>query len=228
MTKTSSETEEKTEQKPTEEMNGLKMILDLGPVILIFLTNYLGKKFFGLDELERIITSTSVFIVATLIAMIITYIKTRKISGIAVFSTFLVLFFGGMTVYLQDKSYFQLKFTLINGFFGLVILVGLAFKKSLLELVLKKNIKMTEEGWRKFSFQWAFFFLVMAALNEVLRRTVDWDTWTNIKTLALLPLMFLFIIVQTIFMMKYMILDGSGKPVPLSDEDKRESESLSK
>jgi len=181
----------------------LKTALDLGPLILFFLTNWLGGSRLGLDETQRIIVATSVFIVATLIALAAGYILTRKISGMTLVSAVLVLFFGALTIIFQDKFFFQLKFTLVNVFFGLLILGGLQMKKNLLSMVLNSGIRLKEEGWNKLAFRWGVFFLMLAGINEILRHMVSWDTWTNIKMFGVMPLMFAFAIAQAPLMMRY-------------------------
>ena len=198
--------------KPKAENPLLRFILDIGPLLLFFLANSVGESRFGLDETERVIVATSVFVVATLISLGIGYIFTRKVSGMALFSGILVLFFGGLTIYLKDKTFFQLKFTLVNVFFGVLILGGLIFKKSLLAMVLNSGFKLTEEGWYKLSVRWGVFFLFLGAANEVLRRMVDWNTWTNLKFFALMPLMFIFAVAQAPLMMRYELKE------PLSEE----------
>ncbi|HEY7005780.1 MAG TPA: septation protein IspZ, partial [Sphingomicrobium sp.] len=51
---------------------------------------------------------------------------------------------------------------------------------------------LTEEGWLKLSRNWAIFFVALAIANEVLRATVDFDTWLTLKVWGVTLISFIF------------------------------------
>jgi intracellular septation protein len=57
-------------------------------------------------------------------------------------------------------------------------------------------LHVTDEGWRKLTWRWAFFFLAVAVLNEIVWRTQTTDMWVKFKTFGFLPLTLLFALVQ--------------------------------
>ncbi len=189
----------------------MKLSLDLGPLILFFVINAFAEKWFGLNETQRIVAATAVFVIATLVSLAIGYVLTKKFSAMSIFSAVIVLFFGGLTIVLQDKTFIQLKLTIVNAVFGLILLGGLLFQKPLLAIVLDNALKLTTEGWRILSLRWALFFLFIAGLNEIVWRTQDWDTWANFKVFGVMPLMFVFAIAQTPLMLRHELKDGELK-----------------
>jgi intracellular septation protein len=114
-----------------------------------------------------------------------------------------VVVFGGLTLALQDKTFIMMKPTIVNTLFGLVLLGGLAFGKSLLSVVLDSMFALTDEGWRKLTFRWGLFFLVLAALNEVVWRTQTEDFWVNFKVFGIMPLTVLFALAQTPLLLRH-------------------------
>ncbi|MDF2689859.1 MAG: septation protein, partial [Microvirga sp.] len=148
----------------------LKLALELGPLALFFIGNAYGDRV-GFAGDQRIFAATGVFIVATLIALGISYGLTRKLPIMPVVSAIVVVVFGGLTLVLQDDLFIKLKPTIVNTLFGLVLLGGLYFRKPLLQIVLDSMFELTEEGWRKLTLRWALFFFALAALNEIVWRT---------------------------------------------------------
>jgi hypothetical protein len=61
---------------------------------------------------------------------------------------------------------------------------------------------LDETGWRKLSRNWAWFFLFLAALNEVLRHTLTFDGWLAAKVWAC-ALSFLFTFVQIPMLLRH-------------------------
>src|SRR5215470_17787168 len=157
---------------------GLRLALDLGPLILFFIANMrpglfapLLAPFLPAELLNGphagIYTATAVFIPAVLIALAIGYAKTRHLPVMPVVTAIIVVVFGGATLILQDEQFIKIKPTIIYVLFGSVLLGGLAFGKSLLGVVFDSVFNLTEEGWRKLTLRWALFFLALAVLNEV-------------------------------------------------------------
>ena len=62
---------------------------------------------------------------------------------------------------------------------------------------------LTEEGWVKLSVRWAFFFLLLAVLNEIVWRNVSTDMWVNFKVFGIMPLTIIFSIAQVPLMTRY-------------------------
>jgi intracellular septation protein len=180
----------------------LKLALELGPLALFFLGNAYGDRI-GFPEGQRIFAATGIFVVATVIALGISYLLTRKLPIMPVVSGIVVVVFGGLTLFLQDETFIKLKPTIVNTMFGLVLLGGLYFRKPLLQIVLDSVFELTEEGWRKLTFRWALFFFALAILNEIVWRTQTTDFWVSFKVFGIMPLTIAFALAQTPLLLRH-------------------------
>jgi intracellular septation protein len=175
-----------------------KLALDIGPLVLFFFANAR----FG------IFAATGAFMVAVLIALAITYYMTRHIAIMPVVTAVVVLIFGSLTLLLHDDTFIKLKPTIIYVLFGGALLGGLIFNKPLLGMVLDSVFTLTDEGWRKLTWRWVWFFFALAVLNEIVWRTQSTDFWVNFKVFGVLPLTMLFGAAQYPLLLKY----GVEKP----------------
>jgi len=165
--------------------------LDFGPLLAFFIAYKIAERSYG--GLGGTLIATGVFMAAVLVAMAWSLYFYRRVSPMMWISAVLVIGFGGLTIYFQDPAFIQLKPTLIYTGFGVLLFAGLAAGKSLLKYVFGPIFPgLTEEGWRKISRNWALFFLAMALGNEVLRRTVTFDTWLTIKVWGFTAAAFVF------------------------------------
>jgi intracellular septation protein len=180
----------------------LKLALEVGPLVVFFMANAYSDRF-GVPEGRRIFAATSVFIVATVVALAVHYALVRKLPIMPLVSGVVVIVFGGLTLWLDDELFIKLKPTIVNTLFGLVLLAGLYFGKPLLAVVLDSVFELTDEGWRKLTFRWAMFFFVLAALNEIVWRTQTTDFWVSFKVFGIMPLTVAFALAQTPLLMRH-------------------------
>ena len=192
----------------------LKLALDLGPLLLFFFANSKSALFEPLirpiipaavatGERAGIFVATAVFMVAILIALAVSYALTRRLPMMALVTAVVVIIFGGLTLVLQDELFIKLKPTIIYLLFAGTLFGGMLFRKPLLALVFDQMFHLTEEGWRKLTIRWALFFLVLAVLNEIVWRTQSTDTWVTFKVFGVMPLTFVFAMLQYPLLMKY-------------------------
>jgi intracellular septation protein len=197
---------------------GLKLALDLGPLVLFFVATTrpalfapLVAPFLSTELLAGphagIFTATVVFIPAVLIALAIGYAKTRHLPIMPVVTAIVVVVFGGATLILQDEQFIKIKPTIVYVLFGSVLLGGLAFGKSLLGMVFDSVFNLTEEGWRKLTLRWALFFFALAVLNEVVWRTQSDSFWALFKLLGVVPLTFVFAAFQYPLLTRYAVTE---------------------
>lgn len=173
----------------------LKLVLDIGPLVLFFAAN---SKF-------GIFAATGAFMVAVLVALAVSYVMTRHIAVMPVVTAVIVLIFGGLTLVLHDELFIKLKPTIIYVLFGGTLVGGLLFGKPLLGIVFDSVFHLSKEGWRKLTWRWALFFFALAILNEIVWRTQTTDFWVSFKLFGVVPLTFLFAALQYPLLTKYSI-----------------------
>ncbi|MFO1185518.1 MAG: septation protein A [Bauldia sp.] len=179
----------------------LKLALELGPLGVFFFANsrgdWLALQLPALQALGKpIFIATALFIAATAIALAVSLAITRRLPIMPLVTGIVVVVFGGLTLALQDETFIKMKPTIVNVLFGGVLLGGLAFGKSLLGYVFDSAFKLTDAGWRTLTLRWGVFFLVLAALNEIVWRSVSTDMWVNFKVFAIMPLTLVFSLTQ--------------------------------
>jgi len=179
----------------------LKLVLEIGPLVLFFLANARGAKiaaeFPAVAALGgSIFFATATFIVATVVALFVSFALTRKLPLMPFVTAIVVVVFGGLTLWLKNDTFIKLKPTIIYCLFGGTLLGGLAFGRSLIGYVFDAVFKLTDEGWRKLTLRWGLFFLGLAVLNEIVRHFATTDQWVTFKVFGVLPLTFVFALLQ--------------------------------
>jgi intracellular septation protein len=197
----------------------LKLALDLGPLLLFFFANSKPALFEPLlrpiipdavatGERAGIFVATAVFMVAILVALVVSYVLMRRLPVMALVTAAIVVVFGGLTLLLQDELFIKLKPTIIYLLFAATLFGGMVFRKPLLAMVFDQMFHLTEEGWRKLTMRWALFFVALAVLNEIVWRTQSTDFWVAFKVFGVTPLTFVFAALQYPLLQKY---DASRK-----------------
>ena len=192
----------------------VKLVLDLGPLLVFFLANSRPALFAPLlrpflseallsGPHAGIFTATAIFIPTVVLALGIGYALTRHLPLMPLITAIIVIVFGGLTLFFQNETFIKLKPTIIYVLFGAALLIGLAFGKPLLGLVFDSVFHLTDEGWRRLTLRWALFFLALAVLNEIVWRTQSTDTWVTFKVFGVLPLTFVFAAFQYPLLQKY-------------------------
>jgi intracellular septation protein len=171
----------------------LKLALDLGPLVLFFFAN----SHYG------IFVATAAFMIAVLAALAVSFVLTRHLPIMPVVTAIIVVVFGGLTLFLHDATFIKVKPTIIYALFGAVLIGGMLFNKPLLGIVFDSLFHLTDEGWRKLTWRWAIFFLVLAVLNEIVWRNTSTDMWVDFKVFGVMPLTFLFGALQMPLLKKY-------------------------
>lgn len=186
----------------------LKMALELGPLLVFFFANargeWIASKIPILAELgQPIFIGTACFMVATVVALAISWFLTRTLPLMPIISGVVVLVFGALTLWLHDETFIKLKPTIINTLFGTILLGGLWLGKSFLGYVFDSAFRLDAEGWRILTFRWGIFFFAMAVLNEIVWRNFSTDAWIAFKVWGNMPLSILFMFTQMPVMMRH-------------------------
>ena len=174
-----------------------KLLIDIGPLAVFFI-------FYTRSGLQASILP---FMVATVIAVLFSYILEKKIPIMPTVGAAIVLLFGGLTIYFDNDVFFKMKPTIINVLFAVILYGGILINKPLLKYLLGAALKLEEEGWKILTQRWIGFFIALAILNEVVWRTQSTDIWVNFKVFGILPITFIFTMTQFPLIKKYQIED---------------------
>ncbi|MBS56625.1 MAG: intracellular septation protein A [Rickettsiales bacterium] len=174
-----------------------KLLIDIGPLAVFFI-------FYTRNGLKESIIP---FMIATIIAVLFSYILEKKIPIMPTVGAAIVLFFGGLTIYFDNETFFKMKPTIINLLFAFILFLGILLKKPLLKFLLGAALKLKEEGWKILTQRWIGFFIALAILNEIVWRTQSTDLWVNFKVFGIMPITFIFTMTQFPLIKKYRIED---------------------
>jgi intracellular septation protein len=178
----------------------LKFALELGPLALFFVVyGRLG-----------IFAATGVLMAGVVATLAVSWSMLRRIPIMPLVTAAIVVIFGSLTLVLHDETLIKIKPTALYVLFGGALFVGLALKKPLLKIMFDGALSVTEEGWRKLTWRWAFFFLALAALNELVWRTQTTDMWVKFKTFGFLPLTVVFALAQAPLIMRHEAKDEAA------------------
>ena len=194
----------------------LKLVLELGPLLVFFFANargvWLAEKFPALVAFGApIFVATGLFMVATAVALAVSWILTRTLPIMPLVSGIVVLVFGTLTLWLQDDVFIKMKPTIVNALFGCVLLGGLFFGRSLLGYVFDSAFHLDAEGWRKLTFRWGLFFLFLAVVNELVWRSFSTDYWVAFKVWGIMPITLGFTLSQMPLIMRHSLEDRVRK-----------------
>ena len=186
----------------------LKQALELGPTILFFLIYMRIKD----DSFTLAGTEYSGFIVAALILVplllastLVLWLLTGTISRMQIFVAVMVIFFGGLTAWFNDESFFKMKTTIVYGTFAVILGAGLLRGRSLLQWVMSEALPMKPEGWMILTRRLMVMFAALAVANEVIWRTQSTELWVKLETFAMPAALFLFLMANFMALQKYMI-----------------------
>jgi len=186
----------------------LKQALELGPTILFFLI-YMRIKdqtySFGATEYSGFIVAALILVPLLLVATLILWLLTGSVSRMQLFVGVMVVFFGGLTAWFNDESFFKMKTTIVYGTFAVILGAGLLRGKSMLQWVMAEALPMKPEGWMILTRRLMLMFAALAVANEAIWRTQSTDLWVKLETFAMPAALFLFLMLQFMLLQRFMI-----------------------
>jgi len=181
--------------KKSEPGAGMRLAIDLGPLLVYLLIYWLSKD---------VMMSTGVFMGATLVAVIASWAIYRKVSALLLFSGVMVLGFGGLTLWLHDPKFIQMKPTAYYLLVAAILAFGLLTGRPTIKTVLGHAYPgLTDLGWTKLTRNWALFFVAMAIANELVWRSTSMSFWLGYKLWGAMPATLLFALANVPMLMKH-------------------------
>ena len=173
----------------------MKLFLDFFPIIL----------FFAAYKLADIYVATLAAIAGSLLLVGYTWFRNRKVETMHLVSLLLIVIFGGLTWFLRDPTFVKWKPTVLNWLFAAVFIgsqwVG---KQPVIQKMLSSQIELPEPVWRRLNMAWSLFFITIGAVNLYVAYHFDEQTWVNFKLFGMLGLTFVFVLIQSFYLSRYM------------------------
>ncbi|WBO21434.1 inner membrane-spanning protein YciB [Sphingomonas abietis] len=194
----------------------LRLALDLGPLVVYFVGYALLKHVYpsapGTAADPRVIyASTGLFMAATLVAMLFSFVRLGHVSPMQWFSAAMVLVLGGLTLAFQKPWFIQVKPTLYYLMVSGILWFGLWTGKPTLKLALGSAYPgLDARGWMLLSRNWAIFFIAMAVANEFVWRHFSFDFWIGYKLWGAIPATMIFAMANLPMLLKH----GLGAETP--------------
>jgi intracellular septation protein len=196
--------------RKTEPQGASKLLIDLGPLLVFFLVNFLAP----VPSFMKIFVATGAFMVAMVVAMIFSALRYGRISPLLWFSGVMVVILGGLTIWLHKDWIIKMKPTFYYALVSGILWFGLWTDRPLLQRVLGSTYPgLDATGWTKLTRNWAAFFAVMAVLNELVWRNSSTDFWVGFKLWGAIPLTFLFAAANIPMLLRHGLMKDDAVPV---------------
>ena len=184
------------EKSQQQEHNGRKMLLDFGPLLLFFGTNYIY---------DDLMLSVKVLVATTLVSLALSWHFDRKISLMATIGCAALVFFAGLTLYFDNELFIKIKPTVVTLLFAALIAGGRVLGRNPLAAIIGKQIILTAQGWRAISWLWVMMFVTSAIANELAWRNLSTNDWITFKVFGLTGISFLFFALSVPILKKYQL-----------------------
>lgn len=172
----------------------MNQLLEFFPILLFFIA----------FKLYDIYVATGVVIVATIVQVAYTWFRHRKVETMQWITLGLIVVMGGATILLHDEQFIKWKLSIIEWLFGAAFF-GSQFigKKPFIERIMSKSLTLPAEIWRRLNMMWGIFFTSIGFVNMYVMFHYNTDQWVTFKTFGVPGLMIVFILLQMVFLYKY-------------------------
>lgn len=182
----------------------LRPTVDYGPLVVFFTAYWLGG----------LLAATASIMIATLIALVLSFAVERRVPLVPLITAAVVGVFGGLTLWLQDETFIKMKPTIVQILMAAILLGGLVFGRPLLKPLLGTAWPMDDAGWVALTRRFGLFFIAMAAVNEIVWRTQSTDFWVTFKVFGITGLTLVFAFTQAPLMTRHRLDDETREDQP--------------
>ncbi len=171
----------------------MKFLFELFPVALFFIA----------IQIWDIFVATGVAIAATVVQVGWLALRRKKIPPMLWASFAIIVVFGGLTLYLRDKTFILWKPTVLYWLFGAVLAGAALARRNLIRGLLSEQMSLPDQVWARLNWSWVGFFAAMGTLNLYVAFNFSEKVWATFKLFGGMGLMLLFVVVQSAFLAKY-------------------------
>jgi intracellular septation protein len=144
---------------------------EFGPLVALFVVN---------AATGNVEDGTWALIISTAIAIVAMMVVLKRLPIFPLIASGVTVLFGVLTLVTHDPFWVQFKVTIFNATFAIFLFVGLFMKKNFFKYIFEKTFHYTQEGWDKFTWSFAWFFVFTAVANEVVRISFEAGSTYNV------------------------------------------------
>jgi intracellular septation protein len=171
----------------------MKFLFDLFPVAL----------FFAAIQIWDIFVATAVAIAASFAQVGWLALRRKRIEPMLWASLAIIVVFGGLTLYLRDKTFILWKPTVLYWLFGSVLAGSAFLGRNLIRAMLSEQMQLPDPVWRRLNWSWVGFFAFMGAANLYVAFNYSEKIWATFKLFGGMGLMLLFVVAQALVLARY-------------------------
>lgn len=201
----------------------MKFLFDVFPVLLFFsifkwstnnlaiteniITQYLS--FFMLHAALKnsqapVLLATTAVIFTTLIQTSYILIRYKKIDSVYLASVITIIICGSATIYFNNDNFIKWKPTVLYWWFCITLCISqFIFKKNLIYETMKEKISLPKFIWHDLNVAWSVFFLALGCVNLYIAFNYTTNAWVVFKVFGVTTLTSIFILVQGLYLFKY-------------------------
>ena len=173
----------------------MKQLLDFLPLVVFFI----------FYKLYDIFVASGALIVATGLALVVSWVLYRKLEKMTIFTFVLVAVFGTLTLVFHNDEFIKWKVTVIYSLFALALLYSQWFmQEPLIQKMLGKELHLPTGVWRNLNIAWAVFFLVCGLANIYVAFWLSQEFWVNFKVFGLTGLTLAFTLLSGVYIWRQM------------------------
>jgi len=137
----------------------VNILSEFGPLVLMFIVN----------AMYGITAGTWALIISTVVAIFAMLVVLRRLPIFPLIASTVTMVFGALTIITGDAMWVQIKVTIFNLMFAIFLFGGLWLNRNFFKYVFEKTFHYTDEGWNRFTWSFAWFFVFTAIANEFVR-----------------------------------------------------------
>lgn len=148
----------------------VNVVSEFGPLVAMFVVNAAA----GINA------GTWALIITTGMAIVAMMMVLGRLPIFPLIASSVTVAFATMTLITGDPMWVQIKVTIFNVMFALFLFGGLWLNKNFFKYIFEKTFHYTKEGWDRFTWSFAWFFVFTAVLNEVVRLSFEKDQYYDL------------------------------------------------
>ena len=178
----------------------MKLLFDFFPVVLFFIVYKMHD-----DPHQGFIVATAAIIAATVVQVLVLWLRERRVEKMHLVVLALVMIFGGITLIFDDEIYLKWKAHRRQ----LALRAGLPRSefiggKSVVRRLMESKVKLPGPVWTRLNASWVIFFAVCGALEPLRRLQLRHRHLGGLQAVRLKGLTLVFVLGQGVYMARHM------------------------